>query len=251
MIRLTSLALAGCLALLCLVLPCFSLADGVHFRSVGYVQNQGHCYQPAVAVQQHYAVQQNYAVQKVIAQDIAVAPLVVTVPVDYRATPVQAYGYPYYYSIRDTVSEDTRIRDIIREELRKFAVEAQPVKEKVPPPMQVPKQPVEQNSEPQVKKVTIDTKTPEELREKIITAFTAQPSNCYKCHGQGGRASKGLVLVTEYNNKLELVELDVKTRALVYTFCEAGIMPPAARDDASKAMPAQYHADLLKWASQP
>lgn len=249
MIRLASIMVvaAVCFAV-CLTIPLGADADGIHFRSVGYVQNQGHCYQPAI-------VQQQYAVQKVVAQDIAVAPLIVTVPVDYRATPVQAYGYPYYYSVQDTFREDTRIRDIIREELKKFTLEAQQQrKETVPPPSHVPhpQQPAnQQTGEPEVKKVTIDTTTPMELRDKIIAAFTAQPSNCYKCHGQGGRASKGLVLLTEYNGKLELVTLDNKMRSLVYVMSEAGMMPPAARDDASKAMPAQYHADLLKWASQP
>src|SRR6516165_454007 len=54
---------------------------------------------PGTYQSQHHHYEKTYPAQKVVAQEIAVAPLIVTVPVESKAVPVHAYGSPYYYSV--------------------------------------------------------------------------------------------------------------------------------------------------------
>lgn len=97
-------------------------------------QYQAQAYQAPAYQYQAYQYQQPYYAQKVVAQGVAVAPLIVTVPVDSKALPVQAYGTPYYYSVGEAFQARSAVRDVIREELRNFTQAS------APPPQQQPQQ---------------------------------------------------------------------------------------------------------------
>ena len=88
-------------------------AQGYNYYN--YSPNCYSCYS-APNYQQHY--EKVYPAQKVVAQEIAVAPLIVTVPVESKAVPVHAYGSPYYYSVSEAYREKAYLREVLREELR-------------------------------------------------------------------------------------------------------------------------------------
>lgn len=203
-------------------------------------------------------------VQKIVAQEIHVAPLIVTVPVVTQAIAVQNYGVPHYYTANQAyttnqaqVSQRDQLRSIIREELRGYLT-APPQQPPAQQPIQQPpgQQPVQQPpANPQMPyALTIDDVTPADLQTKIIAAYQGK-ANCVNCHGAGGKASgnKGrefrLVLADEQGG-LHLAKQNAARRWQIYGMASSGAMPPAAAQDASKAMEVKYLQDLLLYASQ-
>lgn len=204
--------------------------------------------------QQHYQYQ--YPVQKVVAQEIAVAPLIVTVPVDSKAVPVQAYGAQYYYSVGEAYQAKAAIRDVIREELRNLVspqsgggVLPTPggrAEVKTAPPASGGGKAPEVNSGPSD---APDTVTPAELQEKVLTAFQGK-ANCVSCHGAGASLSGNFRLVQDDGKGgYQLVALSSDKRWKTYAMSSVGAMPPAAASDASKAMESEHLPSLLQWAA--
>ena len=200
--------------------------------------------------QQHYQYQ--YPVQKVVAQEIAVAPLIVTVPVDSKAVPVQAYGAQYYYSVGEAYQQKAAIRDVIREELRALVGGGGGA------PLPTPGGRAEVKTAPATAPATAavtgpsdapDTTTPAELQTKVLAAFQGK-ANCVSCHGAGASLSGNFRLVKDDGKGgYQLVALSSDKRWKTYAMSSVGAMPPAAAADASKAMESEHLPSLLQWAA--
>jgi mono/diheme cytochrome c family protein len=212
-----------------------------------------------------------YPAQKVLAQEIAVAPLIVTVPVDSKAVPVQAYGSPYYYSVSEAYREKAHLRDVLREELRSLlttggsaattttttataqaaqqtavqGLQAQQMLAQPPPPPQVPAA-VAEKSEP-------DDQTPAELQAKVVAAYKGK-GNCLSCHGidgQSGPKGKPFRLVLDDGKGGQVLrKLTSDRRWKIYGMASVGAMPPAAANDANKARESTHLPALLQYAAQ-
>lgn len=205
---------------------------------------------------QHYQYQ--YPVQKVVAQEIAVAPLIVTVPVDSKAVPIQAYGAQYYYSVGEAYQTKAAIRDVIREELRALAgMQGNTGNQAGSPAMPTPggqrpelKTSAAGHSETKAgPSDTPDTTTPAELQAKVLASFQGK-ANCLSCHGAGASLSGNFRLVIDDGKGgYKLVALTSDKRWKTYAMSSVGAMPPAASGDASKAMESEHLPALLQWAA--
>jgi hypothetical protein len=247
-------------------------ATGVR-RVYSYSPSYGcNYYQPAYAapVQQYAApsycpptyqqtycppVEYQYPVQKVIAQEVAVAPFVITVPVDTKAVPVHAYGSPYYYSIADSYREKAYLRDLLREELRGLMGQAPPQPYGNPAPAQPPQR---QQAPPPAAKGgpqawVPDETTPPELQAKVIAAYKGRGA-CLNCHGADGKASgpggREFRLVVQAGQELKLARQTADKGWKIYGMSSIGMMPPAAAQDANKAMEAAHLPALLQYVTQ-
>jgi len=189
-------------------------------------------------------------VQKVVAQEVVVAPLVVTVPVVSYAVPIQAYGATHYYSVHDAYQQRAAIRDVIREELRNYlATQGQPVAPGAtytPPPAVAPapmiQPPVTQSG------VRTDLGIDDKGDPQVIAAFVG---TCYKCHG-GSMGTKGnLRLLYEQNGNYALAKHGKERKWMIYGQASTGVMPPEAVNDGSKALKQEYLPALLKWTVSP
>lgn len=198
----------------------------------------------------HHQYEYQYPVQKVIAQEIAVAPLIVTVPVDTKAVPVQAYGAQYYYSVGEAYQAKAAIRDVIREELRNLIAPNSGATLPTPggrdavktPPAKAPEVKAGPSEAP-------DTTTPAELQTKVLAAFQGK-ANCVSCHGAGASLSGNFRLVKDDGKGgYQLVALSSDKRWKTYAMSSVGAMPPAAASDASKAMESEHLPSLLQWAA--
>lgn len=198
-----------------------------------------------VHVQQQVVGNYNYYAHKVVANDVAVAPLIVTVPVESRAVPVYAYGSAYYYSVSEAYREKAYIREVIREELKAFAGGNAPQPDARPPsPAVVPAPkggpPITAGPEPEV----LDDVTPPDLQQKLLTAYQGK-GNCLSCHGNGQASGKFRLT----NEQGQLLKLSSDKRWKVYAMSSVGAMPPSAASDASKAMEAANLPVLLQYAA--
>lgn len=208
------------------------------------------CLPPLFNRRQHYHQpvyhqQVHYPVQKVIAQEIAVAPLIVTVPIDSRAVPIQAYGAPYYYSVGDAYQQKALLREVIREELRSFTGNGhtQPVQ----PPVVKPPMPMNGGAKPV--SWLVDDATPADLQTKVLEAFTSKV-NCVKCHGGGAEDKGGFKLVLpDGQGGYRLTKQPSDKRWKIYGMASVGAMPPEAAADAAKAMESKFLPDLLRYAA--
>lgn len=194
----------------------------------------------------HYA---QYPAQKVVAQNIAVAPLIVAVPVDSKAVPAATFGAPYYYSVSDAFQAKSTVRDVIREELRNFVQDQAPARATAPPAAPPPPAPAPAPApadgpppipEPEA---AATAAVPEALEKQVLAAFQGR-GNCLNCHGPLGRQALKLV-----DDEDRLLPLSADKRWKVYGMVSAGAMPPAATKDTSKAVEVEHLPALLRWAS--
>lgn len=210
-------------------------------------------YQPSYYPQNYY----QYPTQKVVAQGATVAPLLVTVPVDSKAVPAASLGAPYYYSVSEAYQAKSALRDVIREELSKYAA---PATVAVQPPIattQSPTAPVPPTiprqqeravpPPPQPAARTVpnlpDTATPQELQDRVLAVFSGK-GNCINCHSQTGKSGFKLV-----DGEDRLLPLPSDKRWKAFGMASAGAMPPQAATDASKAIDGEQLKTLLEWAS--
>jgi mono/diheme cytochrome c family protein len=217
-----------------------------NYRPITYYQTQQHYghYQHVQQVQ-HYS----YPVQKVVAHDVAVAPLYVTVPVEVKAVPVQYYAAPYYYSYGEAYREKANLRDVIREELRSAL--GQDPKDR-PAPQRAPQRghekPPDGSGRTETPPSGPDDDTPAELQAKVLTAYQGKGS-CLSCHGDSG-ANKFKLATTDGQGTLRLLKQPPDKRWKIYGMSSSGVMPPAAQNDADKAMEVQHLPTLLEYAAQ-
>lgn len=226
---------------------------------------QGHAYGPPVVHHQQYGNHHNdyYPPQKIVAQEIAVAPLVVTVPVDTKAVPVQAFGNPYYYSVSDAYREKAYLRDVVREELRALINGGppqpntnsgarsyqQPNAHTAPvTPSTIIQQAPNTGNSGGAKGEQLDDLTPPELQKAVLAAYQGRAS-CVSCHGPGGTNGFKLVL-DDGAGGYRLTKLSSDKRWKVYGMASVGAMPPAAVKDANKAMEPQNLNTMLQYAAQ-
>lgn len=236
---------ASCLGLFAvLILACHPVgADGGIFgRRLS--QSCGSCnyYQPY------------YPVQKVIAQQAVLAPMVVTVPVVSQAVPVTAYGVNHWYSVEATYQQQNAMRAIVREELRSYAggQVQQSYQPQLPAPQTAsgPGQNQYQQQQPQAQQqLTADDVTPLELQQQVIAAFSGK-ANCINCHGANPNLGGNFRLVAaDSSGQWQLLKLPSDKRWKTYAMAAVGAMPPAAANDADKAMEGVHLPNLLRWAS--
>jgi mono/diheme cytochrome c family protein len=205
---------------------------------------------PVVVQHQQYNQHhdQNYyqiPVQKVVVNDVAVAPLVVTVPVDSKAVHIGQYGVPYYYSVGDAYREKAFIRQVIREELQAFAAGNVPQPNAQQPGVgQQPAPPQKGNTQPAVEQDVVDDVTPPDLQQKVLAAYAGK-GNCLACHGNGQASGKFRLT----NETGQLLKKSSDKRWKIYGMASVGAMPPAAANDASKAMEAANLPVLLQYAA--
>lgn len=205
-----------------------------------------------------------YPDQKVVAGEIAVAPLVVTVPVTSQAVPIESYGVGHYYSVQEAYQRKAELREILREEVREYlakAVAQQP--QAAPAPAQPPAnyltqpppaaQPQPQQARPQPPAADEpadlgpDTTTPKALQDEVIAAYAA--NRCLGCHA--GSAVKGnFRLVIDTPQGRLLAKHSDGRNWKNYGLVSSGIMPPEARTDPSKAMNQQHLTAVLKYTAQ-
>lgn len=234
---------------------------------------QQSCLIPQQTYAAPYASTYQYPIQKVVAQQVAVAPFVVTVPIESKAVPVQAYGDPYYYSVSEAFNAKSTMRDVIREELRNFTQaqvqqqQSAPAQPQAQPPLNPigpdghprpgttpetatnappPVPPAPLTAPPEVSgenHVVLDDTTAPDLQEKVLAAFRGK-GNCLNCHGPAGKQPFKLVDENE-----RLLKIPQSKRWDVYGRTSAGNMPPSARKDASKAVEVEHLPALLQWAS--
>lgn len=198
------------------------------------------------------AYQPGYPVQKVIANDIALAPLIVTVPVDSKAIPVHAFGNPNYYSVGDAYREKAYMRDAVKEAVRDElkallggqTTAPQPVAQQ--PRAEQQKAPVGQpagdTDEP-------DTTTPQELQQKVLAAYAGR-SGCVNCHtGAAAQGPKGKPyrLVSDDG---KLLKKSSEKRARLYLVIIGAQMPPGSDRDPNKTMEAAHLPAIFQYAAQ-
>lgn len=190
----------------------------------------------------YYSYYPGYAYQKVVAQEIAVAPYIVTVPVDSRQVPIQNYGVGHYWSVQETYQQKQLIRDAVREELRAvLGGQAAP---------QAPTQPSQPANNGPTKKVTdlgIDNETPAEIANPLIASMN---TFCFKCHGAVDTDIKGglrLLYATQSGMKLAKQTDDRKWR--IFGEMSTALMPPSAAQDAKNAVPQNQQLAWYRWAS--
>lgn len=234
------LATAACLGAALAAVP--SAAQPPCFAYRGVYQPPKVTYQAPTVGRLNYHV----PVQKVVANDIAAAPLIVTVPVDSHAVPVGQYGSPYYYTVGDAYREKAYIRDVIREELRALVGGNPP--QPTAPAGYPPKGPAApqpgQATQPQPEADAIDDVTPPDLQQKVVAAYGGK-GNCLGCHGNG-QASGRFKLTNEAG---QLLKKSSDKRWKIYGMASVGAMPPSAANDASKAMEAANLPVLLQYAA--
>jgi mono/diheme cytochrome c family protein len=244
---------------------CYSYYGCNQYRPQPYYQPN--YYQPNY-YQQPYYQQPYYPAQKVIAQEIAVAPLIVTVPVESRGVPAQAYGAPFYYSAHEAYKEKAYLREVLREELRGILTGGTGVQQqnqvaaltqKLQPQAQTPAapQPQAQTQAPAgdgfyPQKLVADDVTPADLQQQVIAAYNGK-GGCLSCHGATGRASgpKGnefRLVVDDGKGGVALAKLPSDKRWKTYGMSSVGAMPPTAANDANKAMEPSFLPVLLKYA---
>lgn len=225
-----------------------------------YAAPQTYCaptyHEPYCAPKQEY----HYPVQKVCAQEIAVAPYIITVPVDTRAVGIEHFGAPYYYSISEAYREKAYLRQMLREELGSL-FGGQPPPQLQPPPS-YQQQPYPQQPPPnELRQSPVELKqvfgpdlvTPPELQAKVIAAYQGRGA-CLNCHGADGKASgprgKEFRLVFQAGPELKLAKLPNAMRWKVHGMASVGKMPPKAVKDLSAAMETQHLPTLLEYAMQ-
>lgn len=220
-----------------------------------------------------------YPAQKVVAQEISVAPLIVTVPVDSKAVPAYAYGNPYYYSVSEAYREKAYLRDLLREELKNAGLSSsavasatttgtagnttlrqlqqalgtppavtQPPAVTAPPAVTPPARAEQQTA------WVPDGVTPADLQKKVLAAYQGK-GNCLNCHGaegpaQGPRRKEFRLVVSDGKGGLLLARQPSDKRWKIYGMASVGAMPPAAANDATKAMEATHLPALLQYAAQ-
>lgn len=222
-------------------------------------------------------IQTVYPVQKIIAQEIAVAPLIVTVPVDHAAVPVAAYNTPFYYSGSDMYAAKNSVRDVVRDELKSAIplmvsqiVQQMQMQQPSPAPQPVPP-PIPQFNPPQLPPsvkvgntadlppgvlkgledaggVVPDDVTPPDLQKEILTSC----SSCLQCHPATGKASgpngTQFRLAFDTGKGLVLPKYKSDKRWKIYGMAAVGAMPPSAVADASKRLDENALNALLKYA---
>lgn len=193
----------------------------------------------------------SYPVQKVVAQELEVAPLFVTVPVESYAVPIQAYGVNHYYSVQENYQQRATLRDIIREELRAFqgggtaAQQATTVAPRpTPTPTPVPSTPSYSTAPPKPTDLGVDNDTDPNVAAAVLAAF--QSTGCLNCHMK--QIKGNLRLAFDQNGTVKLALQNRDRRWLVYGYSSTGVMPPEAQNDASKAMKNDLLPGLLQWA---
>lgn len=243
-------------ALLLTALPLLA-ADGQNCYYGGHYQ--GSYYRPAPYVAPspgyNFHAPPPYLAQKIVAQEIAIAPLVVTVPIASQAVPIQAYGANHYYSVQEAYQQRAMIRDVIREELRNFlktqGSEAVPPVSATPNPKTVPN-PNPPAPGPGGKKVPDlgpDNETDPRIAQTVLGAW--QKAGCMSCHtGENADLSGGLRLAYSNGGSYQLAKQSKERAWMIYGQMSTGWMPPAARKDASKAAPQDTLPPVLQWVVQ-
>lgn len=210
------------------------------------------CPAPIVTEKQHYYVHDSYPPQKIITNDIVVAPLVVTVPVDSQAVRVDGYNSPFYYTIGNAYREKAYIRSVIREEIQAAYAGNPPQATAQPPNAYPPQQRQAVNlggpQQLQQEQDAVDDLTPPDLQQKVMAAYQGR-GNCLGCHA--GAAAQGppgrpFRLV---NDQGQLLRKSSDKRWKTYAMASVGAMPPSAANDAAKAMEAVHLPVLLQYAS--
>lgn len=199
----------------------------------------------------------HYPVQKVVAQEVQLAPLIVTVPVASVGVPVEAYGQKHYYTVTEAYQQKAQIRDIIREELRSALVGGGTA----PATTATPAPPVTNSANPATGSVPsgrgagtpaagqrweADTSVPEAIQAPVLATFT---SHCGTCHSSG--TAGGIKLMVDGpGGKVFLPKLSREQKWAVYGALSTGVMPPEAAKDANKAVPNEKLPAILRWVLQ-
>lgn len=214
--------------------------------SLGSSAEAQNCYPYSGPQQTNY--QQTYPTQKIVSpyvQGIAYAP----VAVDSYAVPVQAYAPAYYYSVGDAYREKAYIRDVIREELRALVSGTVPATNTPAASVTAPTNRPAPVSSKQKTGAVPDDITPADIQQKVIAAYQGR-ANCLSCHGAGASPKGDLRLVLEDGaGGIKLVRYDSPMRWKIYGMASVGAMPPAAANDASKAMETNHLPNLLQYAA--
>ncbi len=210
--------------------------------------------QQCQTAQHSYVRTATYApAQKVVAQEVAVSPLYVTVPVEAHAVPYYAYNVPYYYSASDAYREKAYLREVLREELRSLlqagGQQAQQT-QRAAPALTAPAATPPPATKEAVASWGPDTTTPADLQAKVMAAYQGK-GNCLSCHGGGGRDAGGFKLVVDDGRGGQtLAKQSADKRWKIYGMASVGAMPPAAASDAGKAMETQHLPSLLQYTMQ-
>lgn len=208
---------------------------------------------PQVAAQAY--VQPAYVQQKVVAQQVAVAPFIVTVPVASQAVPAETYGLDHYYTVQRSYQDKAALREVVREELRNFLTQNTPTLP-VPPGAQapaaapVPNQPPPPPAPAPPASAEMPAALDSRVLGQVLTTFT---NRCAKCHGatKDDALQGGFRLVSpQADGTYQLADVSEDKRWKVYAMATAGVMPPIAAKDASKAIPNGELPALLRWALQ-
>ena len=191
----------------------------------------------------YYGFQPGYAAQKVVAQEIAVAPYIVTVPVDSKAQGIASYGVNHYWSVQEAYQQQQLIRNAVREELKVLMNNpAAPAQSNLRPPATT------QPSAGKVSDLGIDTTTPVEIATPLIASMS---KTCFKCHGAVDNELKGglRLLHRQQDGTLKLAQQTPDRKWRIFAEMSTGLMPPAAEQDATKAVPQTEQMAWFRWAS--
>ncbi len=229
----------------------FALLIGAVVFPTAVIAQNYYSYNQYQQYQQHngYYERPYYPAQKIIAQEIAVAPLIVTVPVESKAVPVHAYGSPYYYSASDAYREKSYLRTILREELRGL-ISTGTVTPTTGRTVYSRSTTTARTTAATTPSTAADTLTPADLQAKIVLAYQGN-GKCISCHGGGSTLSGNFRLVMDDGKGgYTLVKQNSDKRWKIYGRASVGDMPPAAAEDAHKAMESIHMPALLAYAVQ-
>jgi len=167
--------------------------------------------------------------EKVFASNLIATPIVVSVPVQSYAVPIQQYGSQHYtsalnhYAIRQAVRQ--AIAEVQAQQLQAPAV-AQPQKQ--PEPAQVQAQPSDGADSSAIRQM-----------------FTQR---CVSCHGARKEVSGGFHLVwRDESGQLRWKTLTPEQRKSIFFEVSTGSMPKEAQTDESKAIDQNLLPALAEW----
>lgn len=195
-----------------------------------------------------YQLQQP-AARKILAQEVAVAPYVVTVPVVPAAVPVTAYNVTHYYSAQEYYQNRSAMRTLVREELYNLFGSQGAPSGTTPPALTQPKEPLRSpygRPPALLQQEGADTEIPLDIATPVLNVISK--NGCLSCHS-GAENKGGLRLAyTQPDGSRLLTKFDRNYPWVVYGHVSAGIMPPAAQKDAKHAVSFDDIKPLLKWA---
>lgn len=168
--------------------------------------------------------------QKIIVQNLAATPVIITVPVDSHAVPIQSFNVPFYYSASDAFSLRSAVRETIREEIKKLKEEL-----KIRDENESGKRNEEENGNG--------------FKVSDLGRVFGGAARCFACHADQDPPAGGFRLATRLSTgEYKIEPLSPGKKWMVYGAAAGGWMPPSASSNPSQRVRSDHLEILRRWA---